>query len=78
MGDLGLLGITVDERYGGSAMGYLAHIIVFEEISDIAPMDYPMARIPTSVSIRSAKWIGKSKEKYLPDLCSGKKAAPWP
>ena len=33
MGDLGLLGITVDERFGGSAMGYLAHIIVLEEIS---------------------------------------------
>ena len=33
MGDVGLLGITVEERFGGSAMGYLAHIIVLEEIS---------------------------------------------
>ncbi|MDB2434076.1 acyl-CoA dehydrogenase family protein, partial [Luminiphilus sp.] len=33
MGELGLLGITVDERFGGSAMGYLAHIIALEEIS---------------------------------------------
>ena len=33
MGDLGLLGITADEEYGGSAMGYLAHIIAMEEIS---------------------------------------------
>ena len=32
MGALGLLGITVDERFGGSGLGYLAHIIVLEEI----------------------------------------------
>ena len=33
MGDLGVLGISVDEEYGGTQMGYLAHIIVMEEIS---------------------------------------------
>src|SRR5512137_295257 len=33
MGDLGLLGITVDEAYGGIGMGYLAHMIAVEEIS---------------------------------------------
>ena len=33
MGDLGLLGITVEEEYGGTAMGYLAHCIAMEEIS---------------------------------------------
>ena len=33
MGDLGILGITVDESYGGAAMGYLAHIVAMEEIS---------------------------------------------
>ena len=33
MGELGLLGITVDEEFGGSALGYLAHIIAMEEIS---------------------------------------------
>src|SRR5690554_7567067 len=32
-GDMGLLGITVDEAYGGSDMGYLAHVIAMEEIS---------------------------------------------
>jgi isovaleryl-CoA dehydrogenase len=32
-GDMGLLGITVDEQYGGSGMGYLAHSVVMEEIS---------------------------------------------
>ena len=33
MGDLGLLGITVEEEFGGTAMGYLAHVIAMEEIS---------------------------------------------
>src|SRR5690554_4074865 len=32
-GDLGLLGVTVDEKYGGSGLGYLAHMIAMEEIS---------------------------------------------
>src|SRR5258706_15190066 len=33
MGSLGLLGITVEEEYGGSAIGYLPHIVAMEEIS---------------------------------------------
>ena len=33
MGDLGLLGVTVEEHYGGTAMGYLAHVVAMEEIS---------------------------------------------
>jgi isovaleryl-CoA dehydrogenase len=33
MGDLGLLGVTVEEEYGGTGMGYLAHIVAMEEIS---------------------------------------------
>ncbi len=33
LGDMGLLGITVPEHYGGSDMGYLAHIVAMEEIS---------------------------------------------
>ncbi|MBT8136346.1 MAG: acyl-CoA dehydrogenase family protein [Gammaproteobacteria bacterium] len=33
MGDMGLLGLTIDEAYGGSSMGYLAHLVAMEEIS---------------------------------------------
>ena len=33
MGGLGLLGITVEEAYGGSALGYLAHVVAMEEVS---------------------------------------------
>jgi isovaleryl-CoA dehydrogenase len=33
MGDMGLLGMTVDEEFGGTGMGYLAHVVAMEEIS---------------------------------------------
>ena len=33
LGELGLLGITVDEEFGGSGLGYLAHVVAMEEIS---------------------------------------------
>ena len=36
MGELGLLGITVEEEYGGAGMGYLAHTVAVEEISRVS------------------------------------------
>ncbi|MFA7486949.1 MAG: acyl-CoA dehydrogenase family protein, partial [Lysobacteraceae bacterium] len=33
LGEMGLLGLTVEEEYGGTAMGYLAHVVAMEEIS---------------------------------------------
>jgi alkylation response protein AidB-like acyl-CoA dehydrogenase len=54
MGALGLHGITVEEEYGGSGMGYLAHCVAMEEISRGSPRSAcPTARIPTCASIRS-------------------------
>ena len=48
MGDLGLLGITTPEQYGGSNMGYLAHAIAMEEISRAsAAVVSPTAHTPT-------------------------------
>ncbi|TMH33586.1 MAG: isovaleryl-CoA dehydrogenase [Betaproteobacteria bacterium] len=43
LGNLGLLGITVEEEYGGTAMGYLAHIIAMEEISRASASIGPLA-----------------------------------
>ena len=52
MGDLGLLGVTVEEEYGGAGLGYLAHAVVVEEIArasasirsvDSAPIAMPRA-----------------------------------
>ena len=44
LGDMGLLGMTADEEYGGTGLGYLAHIIAMEEISrasaSVGPVSY--------------------------------------
>lgn len=73
MGDMGLLGITVDEAYGGSNMGYLAHAVVMEEISRAS------ASVGLSYGAHSNLCVNQifkngtdaQKEKYLPKLCSG-------
>ena len=40
-GDLGVLGITVEEAYGGAGMGYLEHVVAMEEISRASASDDP-------------------------------------
>ena len=72
-GNLGLLGITVDEKYGGSNAGYLAHAIAMEEISRAS------ASVGLSYSAHSNLCVNQifkngneeQKQKYLPRLCSG-------
>ena len=75
MGDVGLLGITVDERFGGSAMGYLAHIIVLEEISRASASVGLSYGAHSNLCVNQLQRNGteSQKEKYLPDLCSGAK-----
>jgi isovaleryl-CoA dehydrogenase len=75
MGDIGLLGITVEERYGGSAMGYLAHIIVLEEISRASASVGLSYGAHSNLCLNQIQRNGseRQRDKYLPDLCSGKK-----
>ena len=75
MGGLGLLGITVDERFGGSAMGYLAHIIVLEEISRASASVGLSYGAHSNLCVNQIHRNGSEsqKEKYLPELCSGAK-----
>ena len=47
-GDMGLLGITVDEAYGGSGMGYLAHVIACLLYTSPSPRDKRQSRMPSS------------------------------
>ena len=55
LGDLGVHGMTVSEEYGGTDMGYLAHIVAMEEISRAsASVASRTAPTPTSASTRSA------------------------
>ncbi len=73
MGDVGLLGITVDEAYGGCKLGYLAHTIVLEEISRAS------ASIGLSYGAHSNLCVNQihingtetQKARYLPKLVSG-------
>lgn len=72
-GDMGLLGITVSEEYGGSNMGYLAHCVAMEEISRAS------ASVGLSYGAHSNLCVNQifkngnteQRQKYLPKLCSG-------
>ena len=73
MGELGLHGITVDEDYGGSKMGYLAHVIAVEEVaraSASVSLSYG-AHSNLCVNQISLNGTPEQKAKYLPGLVSG-------
>jgi isovaleryl-CoA dehydrogenase len=73
MGDLGLLGMTVAEEYGGTSMGYLAHIVAMEEISrgsGAVGLSYG-AHSNLCVNQIHRNGTAAQKQKYLPRLVSG-------
>ncbi len=73
MGDLGILGVTVDEEYGGAGLGYLAHCLVIEEISRAS------ASVALSYGAHSNLCVNQifrngtpeQQQQYLPKLISG-------
>ena len=73
MGDLGLLGITVAEEYGGSNMGYLAHVVAMEEISRASASVGLSYGAHSNLCVNQIHKNGseEQKQKYLPKLCSG-------
>src|SRR5450432_3163586 len=73
MGDLGLLGITVDEEYGGTAMGYLAHVVAMEEISRASASVGLSYGAHSNLCVNQIRRNGSAaqKTKYLPKLVSG-------
>jgi len=73
LGEMGLLGITASEKYGGSGLGYLAHTIAMEEISrgsGSVGLSYG-AHSNLCVNQLNINGNQEQKEKYLPKLCSG-------
>ena len=72
-GDLGLLGITVEEEYGGSNMGYLAHCVAMEEISRASASVGLSYGAHSNLCVNQIRKNGshEQKLKYLPKLCSG-------
>jgi isovaleryl-CoA dehydrogenase len=75
MGALGLLGITADPEFGGSGMGYLAHVVAMEEISRASASVGLSYGAHSNLCVNQINRWGTpaQKEKYLPALCSGEK-----
>jgi len=73
LGSLGLLGITVEEEYGGSALGYLAHIIAVEEISRASASVGLSYGAHSNLCVNQIRRNGSAaqRKKYLPRLVSG-------
>ena len=73
MGALGLLGITVEEEYGGTNMGYLAHIVAMEEISRASGSVGLSYGAHSNLCVNQIRRNGNEgqKRKYLPRLVSG-------
>ena len=72
-GDLGVLGITVEEEYGGAAMGYLAHAVVMEEISRASASVGLSYGAHSNLCVNQIRRNGTpaQRETYLPRLISG-------
>src|SRR5438128_4785202 len=73
MGDLGLLGITVGEEYGGSGLGYLEHCVAMEEISRGSASVGLSYGAHSNLCVNQIRRNGseEQKQKYLPKLISG-------
>ena len=73
LGELGLLGITVDEKYGGSALGYLAHAIAVEEIARASASVSLSYGAHSNLCVNQIQLNGTDaqRDKYLPKLVSG-------
>lgn len=73
MGELGVLGITVGEEYGGAGMGYLAHMVAMEEISRASASVGLSYGAHSNLCVNQIKRNGNEaqRKKYLPKLISG-------
>ncbi len=73
LGEMGLLGLTVPEAYGGSGMGYLAHTIAMEEISRASASVGLSYGAHSNLCVNNLYLNGSEEQRarYLPKLCSG-------
>ncbi len=73
LGEMGLLGVTVDEAYGGSGLSYLAHCVAMEEISRASASVGLSYGAHSNLCLNNIALNGTEaqKHKYLPKLCSG-------
>lgn len=73
MGEMGLLGITVPEAFGGSGMDYLAHVVAMEEISRASASVGLSYGAHSNLCVNNIYLNGtdEQRQRYLPKLCSG-------
>ena len=73
MGDLGVLGITVEEEYGGAGMGYMEHVVAVEEVSRASAAIGMSYGAHSNLCVNQLRRNGNDdqKRKYLPKLISG-------
>lgn len=73
MGHLGLMGITVPEKYGGSGMDFVSYISAIHELSKVSAVVGVILSVHTSVGTNPIMYFGndEQKERYLPKLASG-------
>ncbi|WP_280770484.1 acyl-CoA dehydrogenase [Salipaludibacillus daqingensis] len=73
MGELGLMGIPIPEKYGGSEMDYTSYILAIQEISRVSAAVGVILSVHTSVGTNPILYFGteEQKQKYIPKLASG-------
>ncbi|MGG6440354.1 acyl-CoA dehydrogenase [Saccharococcus caldoxylosilyticus] len=73
MAELGLMGITVPEEYGGAGMDFVSYIIAIHEISKVSATVGVILSVHTSVGTNPILYFGteEQKKKYVPKLASG-------
>jgi alkylation response protein AidB-like acyl-CoA dehydrogenase len=73
MGDIGILGVTVEEEFGGAAMGYLEHVVAMEEVSRASASVGLSYGAHSNLCVNQIRRNGNSeqKQRYLPRLVSG-------
>ncbi len=73
MGELGLMGITVPEQYGGSEMDFTSYVIAINELSKVSAVIGVILSVHTSVGTNPILYFGneQQKEKYIPKLATG-------
>ncbi|MFC1914299.1 acyl-CoA dehydrogenase family protein [Chloroflexota bacterium] len=78
MGELGLIGVTWPEEYGGNNIGHVARIIVLEELARVYPsLGGALSRVQISPLVLLRLGTEEQKKKYLPPICRGEMYATW-
>lgn len=73
MGEIGLMGITVPEEYGGSEMDFVSYIIAIHELSKVSAVMGVILSVHTSVGTNPILYFGteEQKQRYIPKMASG-------